>query len=54
MTAAFLLLASLGGAAALVNSNEAVKDPSTKGWGLGIGSLMFIVFGSLAIFGVGK
>lgn len=50
MTAAFILLASLGGATAAINLNEIVKDPSTEGWGVGIGSLMFIVFGSAAIW----
>jgi len=50
MTAAFILAASVGGAWALINLEEIIKDSSTKGWGVGIGSLMFIVFGSAAIW----
>lgn len=49
MTSAFILAASAGGAVALVNLNEIIKDPSTKGWVVGIGSLSFIVFGFWAI-----
>lgn len=50
MTAAFILLASLGGAAAAINLNEIVKDPSTKGWGVGVGLLLFIMSGLAAIW----
>ena len=51
MTAALIFAAIAGGAVAKVNFDEIRRDPDTKGWGVGIGSLAFIVFGSLAVFG---
>jgi hypothetical protein len=49
MTAACILAAGIGSAWALVNLGEIIKDPSTKGWGVGFGFLIFIVFGFWAI-----
>lgn len=49
MTAAFMLAAFIGAFAAGINFSEIIKDPSTRGWGVGIGSLMFIGFGLWAI-----
>jgi hypothetical protein len=50
MTAAFILLAALGAAAAQINFSEIMKDPSTKGWGVGLGLLAFAGFGLAAIW----
>lgn len=49
MKTALILLAALGLAAAGINMNEITKDPSTKGWGVGLGFLAFIGFGWWAI-----
>jgi hypothetical protein len=49
MTAALILLAALGAATVQINFNEIIRDPSTKGWGVGIGALMFLGFGYWAI-----
>jgi hypothetical protein len=50
MKSFFILLAAGGLAAVQINFNDIMKDSSTKGWGVGFGSLFFIVFGSLAIW----
>jgi hypothetical protein len=49
MKSALTLLAGFGALAAAINFNEIIRDPSTKGWGVGIGFLMFIGFGLWAI-----
>ena len=49
MTAAFTILAFIGAFAAGINFSEIVKDPSTKGWGVGFGLLAFVGFGLWAI-----
>lgn len=41
MTAASLICLGI----AAINFNEIIKNPSTKGWGVGFGFLFFIVFG---------
>lgn len=50
MTAAFILLAVIGISAAAINVNEIIREPSTKGWCVGIGFLVFVVFGAAAIW----
>lgn len=49
MTAALILAATAGGFVAATNFSEIRRDPDTTGWGVGIGSLIFIVFGFWAI-----
>ena len=50
MNVVFIFLAVAGGAVALVNFNEIIRDPGTKGWGVGFGLLVCVCFGSLAIW----
>lgn len=49
MNPSLVLLAAIGLALAAINFSEIMKDPSTPGWGVGLGSLMFIGFGLWAI-----
>ena len=46
----FLILAAIVGLiVAVINLYEIIRNPLTKGWGVGCGLLAFIVFGVWAI-----
>lgn len=49
MKSVLILLAVVGIIGAAVNINEIIKEPSTKGWGVGLGFLAFVGFGLWSI-----
>lgn len=50
MTAAYMFLSFVSGGAAMANFGEIRRDPKTTGWVFGIGLLLCLVFGFLAIW----
>lgn len=40
----FAIFAGFGLAAAVINFNEIIRDPDTKGWFVGLGLLAFVGF----------
>ena len=44
MKTILILAAAVGFAVAGINFREIIRDPDTKGWGVGLGILAFAVF----------
>jgi len=44
-----ILAAIVGLIVAIINFYEIIRNPLTKGWGVGLGLLAFVVFGVWAI-----